>query len=91
MRAGGTTILITRTRHVFATIGDFHRAGVDPMAHKIVVVKQGYLLPDLHSVAAREILVLTPGYSDMHLDRLPYHFLRRPIYPLDPNFAWQPN
>ena len=90
VRAGGVRVLVTDRRHYFAALDDFRRAGIDPLAHKIVVVKLGYLMPELRDAAPREILALTPGYSDMEFTRLPYRYVTRPIFPLDGDFPWSP-
>jgi microcystin degradation protein MlrC len=86
----GVRVIITALRKAMTTLDDFHRAGIDPLAHKVVVVKLGYLMPELRDAAPREIMVLTPGYSDMQLERLPYRFATRPIFPLDKDFDWRP-
>ena len=65
-------------------------AGVDPMAQKIVVVKLGYLFPDLYDHAPRAIMALSPGATDLPLERLPYRRLARPVSPLDGDLAWEP-
>ena len=90
LRVGGVQVLITDTRKYFSTLDDFRRAGVEPLDHKIVVVKLGYLMPELRDAAPREILALSPGYSDMDLTRLPYRYVTRPVFPLDKAFAWRP-
>ena len=90
VRIGGVRVIITKFRKSMRNLADFQAAGIDPLAHKIVVVKLGYLMPQLRDAAEREIIVLTPGYSDMQLDRLPYRYLTRPIFPLDQDFAWSP-
>lgn len=90
VRVGGVQILITDKRKYFATLDDFRKAGVEPLQHKIVVVKLGYLMPELRDAAPREILALTPGLSDMDLGRLPYRYVTRPVFPLDKEFAWSP-
>jgi microcystin degradation protein MlrC len=90
LRAGGVRVLVTDTRKAFMTLADFRKAGIDPLAHKIVVVKLGYLFPELRDIAPREILALSPGYSDLDLTRLPYKYVTRPIFPLDPDFTWRP-
>jgi len=90
LRVDGIRILITDMRRHFATLDDFRRGGVEPLAHKIVVVKLGYLLPELRDAAPREILALSPGFSDMDFTRLPYRYVTRPIFPLDEDFAWSP-
>jgi microcystin degradation protein MlrC len=90
LRAGGVRVLITDIRRHFSLVTDFHQAGIDPLDHKIVVVKLGYLMPALRDAAPREILALSPGYSDMDFTRLPYKYVTRPVFPLDQDFAWQP-
>lgn len=90
LRVGGVRVLVADRRTYFATLNDFRRAGVEPLDHKIVVVKLGYLMPELRDAAPREILALTPGYSDMDFTRLPYKYVTRPIFPLDEEFAWSP-
>ena len=90
VRVGGVRILIADRRTYFSTLNDFRKAGVEPLDHKIVVVKLGYLMPELRDAAPREILALTPGYSDMDFTRLPNRFVTRPIFPLDEEFAWSP-
>jgi microcystin degradation protein MlrC len=71
-------------------IADFEKLGLDPLAHKIVVVKIGYLVPDLKRAAPRAFLALSPGAVDQAIERLPYQRIRRPIYPVDPDMTWQP-
>ena len=90
VRVGGVHILIADRRTYFSTLNDFRKAGVEPLDHKIVVVKLGYLMPELRDAAPREILALTPGYSDMDFTRLPNRYVTRPIFPLDEEFAWSP-
>jgi microcystin degradation protein MlrC len=90
LRVGGVRILITDIRERFIVLDDFRRAGFEPLAHKIIVVKQGYLFPELRDAAPREIWALTPGYADQDLTRLPFKYVTRPLYPLDTDFTWHP-
>jgi microcystin degradation protein MlrC len=90
VRVGGASIVLTSDRRPFVDCAGITRAGVDPMTQKIVVVKLGYLFPDLRQRAARAIMALSPGTSDLRLERLPFEHLRRPIFPLDGEFDWEP-
>jgi microcystin degradation protein MlrC len=90
VNANGVRVIVTGLRKAMTTLDDFRRAGLDPLKHKIVVVKLGYLMPELRDAAPREIMVLTPGYADMQLERLPYAYATRPIFPLDRDFDWRP-
>jgi microcystin degradation protein MlrC len=90
LQVGGVHIIVTGLRKYFRSLDDFRDAGLDALAHKLVVVKLGYLMPALRDAAPREIMALSPGYADMHLDRLPYRYVTRPIFPLDRNFTYHP-
>ncbi len=90
LRVEGVHVLVTSRRATFASAEDIRKGGIDPLEHKIVVVKLGYLLPRLRDAAPREILVTTPGYSDLDFTRLPYRYVNRPIIPLDRDFVWYP-
>lgn len=90
IQVDGIHIIITDKRKHFLSLQDFRKAGLEPLAHKIVVVKLGYLMPELRDAAPREILALSPGYANMELSRLPYKYVTRPIFPLDKDFKWRP-
>ena len=90
VRVNGVSILLTVDRRFFADRASIATTGVDPMQQKIVVVKQGYLFPDLYDHAPRAIMALSPGATDLRLEKLPYHRWQRPIFPLDGDFGWEP-
>ena len=89
LKVGGVQVILTERRKPFTTVADFAQVGIDPLAHKIVVVKLGYLFPELAAIAPLAFIALTPGASDLDIPRLPFHVIRRPIYPLDSEMAWQ--
>jgi microcystin degradation protein MlrC len=89
LTVGGIHIIITGLRKAFVSLDNFRAAGLDALAHKLVVVKLGYLMPELRDAAPREIMALSPGYADMQLERLPFKYVTRPIFPLDRDFTWQ--
>ncbi len=86
LRAGGVHIILTTRRKPHHFIKDFTALGLDPMAHKIVAVKIGYLEPELRQIARHALLALTPGAVDQDIPKLRYTRVVRPIFPLDPNF-----
>ena len=90
VRANGVRVIISDRRYVYRHPDDFRKAGLDPLRHKLVVIKLGYLMAPLREIAPREILALTPGYADMEFTRLPYRYVTRPIFPLDPDVRWHP-
>ncbi len=89
LQVRGVQVIVTERRKAFHYVADFRQAGIDPLAHKIVVVKMGYLVPDLQRLAPRALLALSPGAVDQAIERLPYQRIQRPIYPLDPDMSWQ--
>ena len=90
LKAGGVHVIVTERRKPFHYIADFQRLGIEPLAHKLVVVKIGYLVPDLKRAAPRALLALSPGAVNQDIARLPFRRVMRPIYPLDPEMAWEP-
>ena len=85
--AGGVRAILTTRRKPYHDMSDFTDLGLDPVAHDLVVVKVGYLVPDLFAAAKGWVIALTPGGVDQHIARLPYRRLERPIYPLEPDMA----
>ncbi|MEV5612552.1 M81 family metallopeptidase [Streptomyces sp. NPDC052225] len=88
VRVGGLTVLLVARRTPFHTLADFlgpadGGIGVDPRTYDLVVVKIGYLEPELYDLAADWLLALTPGGVDQDLVRLGHHKVRRPLYPFD--------
>jgi microcystin degradation protein MlrC len=90
VRIDSVRALLAVDRRAFTDRASIAAAGVDPMRAQIVVVKQGYLFPDLYDHAPRAIMALSPGATDLQLDRLPYQHLGRPIYPFDADMDWNP-
>lgn len=90
IRVEGVDLILTKERRAFTTLGSFHNIGIDPLKRKMVVVKLGYLFPELRDNAKMSIMALSPGFSDLNMERLPFKRVRRPSFPLDRNFSWQP-
>ena len=88
LRVDGVDIILTEGRMAFVTPEDFERFGIDPKERKIVAVKLGLLTAELKRIAARSIMALTPGFTNLIMKRLNYKNLRRPIFPLDEDLEW---
>ena len=57
---------------------------MDVSNSNILVVKIGYLVPELYNIRADWIMALTPGgYQD--IERLDYKRINRPMFPMDKN------
>jgi microcystin degradation protein MlrC len=90
LQIGDTHVIVTQRRRPYHFVADIQRLGLEPLAHKIVVIKIGYLEPDLKRHAPRAFLALTPGAVDQDIERLPFQRVRRPLFPLDNAMTWSP-
>lgn len=80
---GGLHAILTERRKPFHHLDDFRMLGLDPERADIVVVKIGYLEPELYDLAADWTLALTPGGVDQDLLRLGHRDLADGVYPFD--------
>jgi microcystin degradation protein MlrC len=88
LQVEGVTLVLLNWHEAFTDPVHFRLAGIDPLAHKIVVVKEGYLFQGLREIAPHAIMALTPGFANQIMEDLEYKHVRRPIYPLDPDMSW---
>jgi microcystin degradation protein MlrC len=86
----GIYLVVTARRRPFHAIADFTRLGLDPRAARIIVVKSGYLSPELAPIANPSLMALSPGVVDQFVERLPRRRKVTPTYPFDKEFAWTP-
>lgn len=83
VRVGSVDVIVTKKRKPYHTEADFTRLGLNPRETDIVMVKIGYLVPELFDMQADWLLALTPGGVDQDLERLDYQRINRPMFPLD--------
>lgn len=83
VKVGSVHVIVTKKRKPYHHEHDFTRLGLNPRASDIVVVKIGYLVPELYEMRADWIMALTPGGVDQDLERLDYRRIIRPMFPLD--------
>lgn len=83
VQSGSISTIVTKIRKAFHYEKNFTELGLNPREADIVVVKIGYLVPELYEMQKGWIMALTPGGVDQDLMRLPYKNIVRPIYPLD--------
>ncbi|WP_172295484.1 M81 family metallopeptidase [Pseudoruegeria sp. HB172150] len=87
-RIGGILATFHDSPVGITTPAHFRAMGIDPEAHDIYVVKLGYLHPQLEDVAARHILLTSPGCSALDLSALEWSKIDRPMWPLDTEDDW---
>ena len=80
---GDFTIVVTENRAALCRPDIFESIDLDYKKFHIVVVKLGYLFPELAQVAERSILAFTPGTSCERLEDMGLKKIRRPMFPLD--------
>jgi microcystin degradation protein MlrC len=83
-------VVILNARRSFVTLRDFEEIGLDPLNFDVVVVKLGYLYPELRDIAPVHLMALTSGFCNLDMRTLPFKQITRPSYPLDENMVWQP-
>ena len=90
IQRGSIKIIVTEKRKPYHYLKDFTDLGVDPESEDIIVVKIGYLVPELYNINKGWIMALTPGGVDQDLFRLNYKRIKRPMFPID-KFETDPN
>jgi len=83
VKVGSVHVIVTQKRKPYHKEIDFTRLGLNPRTADIVVVKIGYLEPELYAMKADWLLALTPGGVDQNIEQLPYHRIQRPMFPMD--------
>jgi microcystin degradation protein MlrC len=91
VRIDGVTVVLTAARRPFHNISDFTRLHLQIPSFKLLVVKSGYLSPELAPLANPNLMALSDGSILQDLDKLPKNQMRPPTFPFDRSFAWQPS
>lgn len=77
-------VIITENRYQYGSREAFIKAGIkDFDAFHIIVVKMGYLEPDLTKAAKGWVMALTPGAVSQDMENIQYKNLKRPLFPID--------
>ncbi|MEL7426023.1 MAG: M81 family metallopeptidase [Bacteroidota bacterium] len=87
VQVGSVSIIVTKKRKPYHKEADFTRLGLDPRSTNIVVVKIGYLVPELFDMQQGWTMALTPGGVDQNLERLGHQRIQRPMFPMDKDMA----
>jgi microcystin degradation protein MlrC len=90
LRVGGIKVILTAQRASFTLLEQFRQLGIEPAEEPLIVVKLGYLFPELQPLAAQSLLALSPGIVNPDVTALGYRRVRRPSFPLDPGMVWSP-
>ncbi|MDH3440417.1 MAG: MlrC C-terminal domain-containing protein, partial [Gammaproteobacteria bacterium] len=85
VRVGSVDVIVTKKRKPYHYGADFDRVGLQPGNADIVMVKIGYLVPELYEMRGGWLMALTPGGVNQDLEGLPYQRIQRPMIPFDPD------
>jgi microcystin degradation protein MlrC len=83
VQSGSINVIVTEKRKPYHYIKDFTDLNLDPKSIDILMVKIGYLVPQLYDINKGWIMALTPGGVDQDLFRLDYKRIKRPMFPVD--------
>ena len=87
VQVGNISVIVTKKRKPYHHTKDFTDLDLDPTQTDVLVVKIGYLVPELYDIRKGWIMALTPGGVDQDLERLGYQRIKRPMYPLDKDMS----
>ncbi|MCY1667041.1 M81 family metallopeptidase [Rhizobium sp. SL86] len=90
VKIGGITLILAARRRPYHNIADFTRHGIDPKTVRLLVVKSGYLSPELAPIANPNLMALTDGVINQDIERIPNRRRKRPSFPFDKDFDFTP-
>ena len=76
-----TTVIISKLRRPFHYLKDFHELDINLNDFKILVVKSGYLSPELQSLSTPSFMALTEGSVNQDLVGIENKYRNKNIYP----------
>ena len=76
-------IIIAEASHAVVELHQFEAAGAHCADYGVVIVKQGYIFPELKELGALCVMSLTDGATLQDTRRLPFKRIMRPMFPVD--------
>ncbi|MFV0386549.1 M81 family metallopeptidase [Paracoccus sp. (in: a-proteobacteria)] len=90
VRIGGIRVVLAAKRRPYHDIADFTRLALDPSAVRLLVVKSGYLSPELSPIAAPNLMALTDGVVNQDIPRLENRHRPAGTVPFQPRDDFHP-
>ena len=75
------TIIVSKKRRPFHYISDFDSLRLNLNDYRLLVVKSGYLSPDLQSLSCPSFMALSNGAVNQDLKNIENHHRKRPTFP----------
>ncbi len=76
-------IIVSENSHPFVELHQFNAAGLHYEDYDIIVVKQGYIFPELKAEGKLSVMSLTQGATLQDTSKLPFKRIMRPMFPID--------
>ncbi|MCV0426177.1 MAG: MlrC C-terminal domain-containing protein, partial [Roseibium sp.] len=86
----GNSIILTERRRPFHNLNDFERFGIAVEETAFLIVKSGYLSPELAPLANPARMALTDGAVNQGISSLKNDCRPDPSYPFQLDFNWSP-
>jgi microcystin degradation protein MlrC len=83
VQVGGITVVLAAKRRPYHNLSDFALLGLDPAKVRLLVVKSGYLSPELAPLANPNLMALTDGVVNQDIPRLANHHRAKGTVPFD--------
>ncbi|NJN19461.1 MAG: M81 family metallopeptidase [Oscillochloris sp.] len=84
LRVGGVNVVLTERKTPPFDLAQLRGVGIIPESQKLIVVKSAVAYRAAYlPIAAGVVEMDTAGLCSANLQRFPYQYLRRPIFPLD--------
>jgi microcystin degradation protein MlrC len=90
VQIGGITLVLAAKRRPYHNIADFTLLGLDPGKTRLLVVKSGYLSPELAPLANPNLMALTEGVVNQDIPRLANQHRAKATLPFDPRPEFTP-
>ena len=86
-----TVVIISKLRRAFHNLQDFNELNISLSDFKVLVVKSGYLSPELQSLSAPSFMALTDGAVNQNLVEIENNNRNHKIYPFQDFDEFTPN
>ena len=80
-RVQNITIVVSKRRRPFHYLSDFDSLRLNLQDYRLLVVKSGYLSPDLQSLSCPSFMALSNGAVNQDLKNIDNYHRKRPIFP----------
>jgi microcystin degradation protein MlrC len=90
VRIKGVTLVLAARRRPYHNLSDFAQLGLDPAKVRLLVVKSGYLSPELAPLANPNLMALTDGVVNQDIPRLANLHRAKGTVPFDPRTEFTP-